>query len=125
MRTRRCGAGSRSTPGPEGAPFAAWHTATGTAGRQNAGVASQNRTRYQDCLAEARRLADAGKGREAAAAHRIHALAQVILAGEAARAAWEELAETLRVAAVSPLSVADIAAAARKSHSWIRRVVDS
>lgn len=87
-------------------------------------MARQNRTPYQDCLAEARRLADAGKGREAAAAHCIQSIARMILAAEAARAAEEELADTVRAAAVCRLTVAELAGASGKPRSWVRRTAD-
>lgn len=87
-------------------------------------MASQNRTPYQDCLAEARRLADAGKGREAAAAHRIQSIAQVILAAEAARAADEEQADTVRAAAVCHITFVELAAASGKPRSWVRGLAD-
>ena len=104
----------------------AWrHSAAGAAGRHNTGVARQDRTPYQDCLAEARRLAAAGKGMEAAAAHRIQSIAQIILAAEAARAAEEELADTVRAAAVCDITVAELAAASGKPRSWVRRTADS
>ena len=62
---------------------------------------------------------------EAAAAHRMQSIAQVILAAEAARAAEEELADTVRAAAVCRITVAELAAASGKPCSWVRRTADS
>ena len=81
-------------------------------------MARQNRTPFQDCLAEARRLAEAGKGMEAAVAHRVQSIAQVILAAEAARAAEEELADAVRAAGVCDLTVAELASASGRSRTW-------
>ena len=86
---------------------------------------SNKPSRHQDSVAAARRLAATGKARQAAAAHRTQSIAQVILAAEAARAAEEDLADAVRVASVCSLTVAELAEAAGRPPSWVRRLDDS
>ena len=80
-----------------------------------------NKTPHHGYLAEAHRLAAAGKGRQAAAGRRIQAIALVILAAEATRIAEEELADAVRAASACRLTVAELAAAAGKTLPWARR----
>ena len=79
-------------------------------------MAAQNRVPHKECLA------DAGKGLEAPASHRIESLAPVVLSAEAARAAEEELADAVRAAGVCRLTVVELAAASCGPSSWVRRV---